>query len=150
MRLDNGVTMRQWRSVPFVILVALGLAMPAFATDEPVLAKDPHVIKVTDTGFDPASLSIQKGDVVRWQLQDGASGHMIVSGNYQDQDAGDMFQFALSVQHLEQDVTFTRTGTFSYFANDHPTSMLGTITVTESTPVNAATWGRLKKLFETP
>ena len=143
--------MRQWRSVPFVIFGALGLVMPALASDDgPVLTKDPHIIKVTDTGFDPASLSIQKGDVVRWQLQEGASGHMIVSGKYDDQDAGAMFQFALSVQHLEQDVTFTRTGTFSYFANEHPTSMLGTITVTESTPVNPATWGRLKKLFETP
>jgi plastocyanin len=141
--------MRRWRSMPFVIFVALGLALPALASDVPVLAKDPHIVKVTDNGFDPASLNIQKGDVVRWQLQEGASGHMIVSGDYQDEDAGDMFQFALSTQHLEQDFTFTKTGTFFYFASDHPTSMLGTVTVTESTPVNPATWGRLKQLFET-
>ena len=141
--------MRRWRLMPFVIFVALGLGLPALASDGPVLAKDPHIVKVTDNGFDPASLNIQKGDVVRWQLQEGASGHMIVSGDYQDQDAGDMFQFALSAQHLEQDFTFTKTGTFLYFANDHPTTMLGTVTVTESTPVNPATWGRLKQLFET-
>jgi plastocyanin len=79
--------MRQWRSVPFVILVALGLATPALASDGPVLAKDPHIIKVTDTGFDPASITVAKGDIVRWELQDGSSAHTIVSGTYQDDPA---------------------------------------------------------------
>jgi hypothetical protein len=61
-----------------------------------------------------------------------------------------MFQFALNVDHVQQDFTFNSTGTFTYFAGENPQSMHGTITVTEATPVNVATWGLLKRLFETP
>src|SRR5262245_53570539 len=141
--------MRKWRSMPLLILVALGLGLPALASDRSSLLKEPHVIKVTDTGFDPATITVAKGDIVRWELQDQSSPHTIVSGVYQDEHAGEMFAFALNIQHKQQDFTFDKTGTFTYFANDNPQTLHGTITVTEATPVNPATWGRLKQLFET-
>jgi plastocyanin len=141
--------MRQWRVMPFVTLVALGLSLPALAADRSSLVKDPHIIKVTDNGFDPASITAAKGDIVRWELQDGSSAHTIVSGTYQDEHAGDMFAFALNVEHKQQDFTFTQTGTFTYFASDNPQGLNGSIIVTEATPVSTKTWGALKALFET-
>ena len=142
--------MRKWRTMPLLILVALGLGVPALASDRSSLAKEPHVIKVTDTGFDPASITVAKGDIVRWELQDNASPHTIMSGTYQDVHAGEMFAFPLSVQHKQQDFTFTETGVVAYFATDNPQAFHGTITVTEATPVDRVTWGQLKSLFETP
>ena len=142
--------MRQWPSMPFVVLAALGISLPALAANDRASApKDPHVIKVTDNGFDPATITIAKGDIVRWELQDGSSAHTIVSGTYQDEHAGEMFAFALNVQHKQQDFTFNNTGTFAYFASDDPQGLHGTITVSEATPINPKTWGALKTLFET-
>ena len=142
--------MRQWRVMPFVTLVALGLSLPALAADRSSLVKDPHIIKVTDNGFDPASITVAKGDIVRWELQDGSSAHTIMSGTSEDEHAGDIFAFALNLEHKQQDVTFDKTGTFAYFASDNPQSLHGTITVSEATPVNLVTWGKIKNLFETP
>ena len=142
--------MRRGRMLPFVIFVALGIALPALASDRQAAPKDPTVIKVTDSGFDPATLTIRRGDIVRWELQDGSSAHTIMSGTSEDEHAGDIFAFALNLEHKQQDVTFDKTGTFAYFASDNPQSLHGTITVSEATPVNLVTWGKIKNLFETP
>ena len=135
--------MGRWTMAPFVTLVALGLALPA-------LAKDPRVIKVTSTDFQPASITIQKGDVVQWELETGSSPHVIVNGTYQDDNAGKIFQFTLSADQTHMEWTADKTGSFPYFAADAPLSMHGTITVTAVTPVQLTTWGLVKHLFETP
>ena len=134
--------MRRWPWVPYLIIAALGLALPA-------LAKDPQVIKVTATEFTPASITVRKGDVVRWELQDNAGSHVIMSGEADDEDPGQFFKFTLTRDHLVAEWTADKTGTFPYFAEDAPETMRGTITVTGSTPVNVRTWGQLKNLFET-
>ena len=137
--------------MPFLIFCALGLSLPAMAGDRSNLVRDPHVINVNLNDFQPATITVQKNDIVRWVWQAGT--HVIVSGVYQEDNAGKIepiMQFSLNVDNKSKDITFTETGTFSYFDQSSPESMHGTITVTEATPVNTATWGRLKQLFETP
>ena len=97
----------------------------------------------------PASVTIRKGDVVRWELQENAGTHIIMSGDVDDENPGQIFKFTLTRDHLEAEWTANATGTFPYFAQDAPETMHGTITVTAATPVDMTTWGRLKNLFET-
>jgi plastocyanin len=135
--------------MPFLILFALGLALPALATDRSSLVRDPRIINVNLNDFQPATITVQKGDVVRWMWQAGS--HVIVSGVYQDENAGKIepiMQFQLNADNKQKDISFGETGTFSFFDLTSPESMHGTITVTEATPVTLVTWGRIKALFE--
>jgi plastocyanin len=143
--------MRRWAWAPFVILVALGLAVPALVV--PASAKDPRVIKVGANDFQPASITVQKGDVVQWELETGSGPHVIVNGDSDDPNNagnGKIFQFTLSADLTHVEWTADKTGTFPYFAADAPQSMQGTIIVTAATPVQLTTWGLVKHLFETP
>ena len=137
--------MRRWPWVPFSIVAALGLALPALADD---LARDPQVIKVTATEFTPASITVRKGDVIRWELQDGVESQIIVNGEADDENPGQIFKFTLTRDLLHAEWTADKTGTFPYFAQGAPETMHGVITVTASTPIDATTWGALKNLFE--
>ena len=137
--------MRRRLWVPCLFLAALGLAMPAVASD---VARE-QVIKVTATEFTPASITIRKGDVVRWELQENAGSHIIMSGEVDDENPGEIFKITLTRDHLEGVWTADKTGTFPYFAQESPETMHGVITVTAATPIDATTWGRLKNLFET-
>jgi plastocyanin len=105
-----------------------------------------YVVTVTDLGFSPAELTIQKEDMVRWEWESGS--HTIVDGDPDNpEDAGQVFEFPVNAQNLTFEFTFDESGTFEYFSLSDP-DLRGTITVLEGTPVDRATWGWIKKVFE--
>ena len=133
--------MRSWLVVAVCTLLLVGITGPAGA-------RDPYIIKVSETQFNPGEVIIQKGDAVRWEWESGTV--VIVSGNPGDPTAGDLFSFPLNSEHPDTTLTFPETGKFPFFAQGNPENMSGTITVREASPVSEATWGKLKRLFESP
>jgi plastocyanin len=84
-----------------------------------------HNVTIQDFSFQPASLSIQPGDTVRWTNQDGTA-HTSTS------DTG-LWNSGLLGTGGSFERTFASAGTFSYHCSPHP-FMQGTIAVQE--PVN--------------
>ena len=134
---------RAWMAL--VGVLALWGAASVRAAEDP-LAKEPHVITVKMTGFEPATLEVQRGEVVRWQWESGA--FTVASGEDPDDDNPDAFpQFTINGDNPSHDVTFTTVGEFPFYGQG--TQMVhGKVIVKEITPVNPATWGKIKRLFE--
>jgi plastocyanin len=106
---------------------------------------------VTAGGFVPATLSIKKGDTVKWVWEAGAGSHELLDGDPEDMDnAGKLFDIPLSDTTPDHNMTFTfqELGTVTYFSRTNPGLYLGTITVTAATPVRPQTWGWLKSVFQ--
>ncbi len=134
--------MARWIAPWIVIALVAGFALPAGAAV--------HVVKVRSTEFSPASITISKDDVVRWELEVGAGTHVLASGEGPDDlTAGEEWDnVVVSGQQLSAERTFDRTGVFKYFSRTRP-SLTGTITVQYSpADVDRQTWGYLKKMFE--
>lgn len=124
-------------------LCALALAVVA----APAFSEETHEIQVTETEFDPASLTVAKNDVVKFVWVSGT--HNILNGQSPtSEDAGKIFEFSLGKDNPEFEVTFTEAGTFPFFAEARFETMTGVITVQEVTSVSIATWGWLKSTFE--
>jgi plastocyanin len=133
--------------VAVIGVVVLAVSPSVHAAEQPLVAKDPHVVKVSSTGFNPAELTIQRGDVVRWEWESGF--FTVYSGTDPSDENPDAFpEFAIDVDHRTHDWTPGEIGEFHYFAQPNAATMLGTITVREATPVDRTTWGTIKKLFE--
>jgi len=83
-----------------------------------------NTIAIKNFAFDPSSLTVKSGTVVKWINQDGAS-HAIVS------DTGSTVAFSSDPlsSGASYSFTFTHPGTYSYHCSIHP-SMKGTIIVT--------------------
>jgi plastocyanin len=110
-------------------------------------ANEVHEITVTAQGFEPAELTIQRGDVVRWECDSGR--YSIISGEGpEDENAGERFQFVIDEETRFKELTFETVDVFPYFSRLGPDLVKGTITVTRSTPVDNATWGWVKRMFE--
>lgn len=130
--------MRKWS---LGICMVLALLVPLAAS-----AKI-HEVQVNETEFTPSELNIKPGDTVRWVWTAGS--HTIISGESpEDENAGDLFLFAISDQVKEVEHTFPEAGSYPYFSQEKFESMTGVITVSETTPVDRATWGWLKMAFE--
>jgi plastocyanin len=135
--------MRLWLVAAVWTVLVVEIALPAVAHEPTVI-----VIKVTETRFDPADVIIQKGDAVRWKRE---SGVVLILSGADNETAGDLFSFPLNSEHPDTTITFSETGLFPFFAQGKAETMSGTITVREAiSPVNLATWGKLKTLFERP
>jgi plastocyanin len=80
-----------------------------------------HDVDIEGNAFDPATLTIQVGDTVRWTNQDGIA-HTATSDDGTTFDTG-----SLSTDESES-WTATQEGTFSYHCSFHGL-MTGTITV---------------------
>jgi len=108
-----------------------------------------HVVKVRDLVFDDDELHIQTGDTVRWEWEGGT--HTVTSGTGPSApDVGDLFDVDSDFGDQVFEYVFDDAGTFPYFCRFHFASgMTGTIEVTEGTPVDAYTWGKIKKIFDT-
>ena len=79
--------------------------------------------------FSPATLSVPKGTKVVWtNTSDGL--HTVTSddGKFTSSDAGKPI-----TQNQTYSFVFNTTGTFKFHCAIHPTTMIGTITVTSST-----------------
>jgi plastocyanin len=140
---------RAWVAVLGV--AAMAVVPSLCAAQQPAIARTPQVVKVTSTGFDPATLVVQQGDVVRWQWESGGAVTINSGTGPTDENLGDAFpEFVLDVDHKTHDVTMNTMGDFPYFAQQGYPAMRGTITVREATPVDRTTWGKIKQLFENP
>jgi plastocyanin len=83
-----------------------------------------NTVVIKNFAFDPSSLTVKSGAVVKWTNQDGAS-HAIVS------DTGSPVAFSSDslASGASYSFTFTQPGTYTYHCSIHP-SMKGTIIVT--------------------
>jgi plastocyanin len=87
-------------------------------TPENTVPAKKHAVSIVNFSFDPAVLTINKGDTVVWANNDSAP-HQIASANFNGpvMSNGDGYSS-----------TFNNTGTFDYHCAIHP-SMKGTIVV---------------------
>jgi plastocyanin len=109
---------------PLTAIAVLGIAAPSLAADTGVTVKDFE--------FDAKSLSIDVGDSVTWNFQDG--GHTTTSrpGQPQRWDS-DLENAGASFQQ-----TFTKPGRYQYICIPHASFMSGTITVGKDTVAKTA------------
>ncbi|WP_303310396.1 T9SS type A sorting domain-containing protein [Hymenobacter sp. BT730] len=92
-----------------------------------------HIVKVRNFVFDPQSLTINAGDIVNFQWENGT--HPVVSDN----NAFAAFTMAAATPTASR--TFATAGSFPYHCTLHGTpgnGMFGTITVNAATPVLGA------------
>lgn len=125
----------------------LGLAALALAVLAAPAFSETHEIQVTQTEFDPPTLSIARDDVVKFVWVSGT--HNIVNGETPtSEDMGKIFAFSIGKENPEVEITFEDVGTFPFFAQDAFETMTGVVTVHEVTPVDIKTWGWIKQAFE--
>lgn len=98
--------------------------------DEPPTTTVHGTIALTATGFQPASLTIQAGQTVRFTNQDSA-GHQVATEPHpiHDQLPG-LFSEPLD-QDASYDYTFTTAGTYTFHDERHP-DFKATVVVTET------------------
>jgi len=83
-----------------------------------------NTVAIKNFAFDPSSLTVKSGTVVKWTNQDGAP-HTIVS----DTSSPATFSSDSLSSGASYSFTFTQPGTYTYHCSIHP-SMKGTIIVT--------------------
>lgn len=92
-----------------------------------------HVVQVVSNRFQPANLSIQAGDTVRWVFQSGL--HTTTSGSGCSPDGHWDSGNPGAVSSYVHGATFKSAGNFSYYCKPHCTlGMTGRITVTAAAP----------------
>ena len=128
------------------ILIAFSITVAAASA--PTAQAALHVVDQVGLEFQPADLTVDQGDTVRWVWSGGT--HTVTNGTGgDDDDAGTLFDASLTSGSTTFDYVFTAAGTYPYFCRPHEAlGMKGTITVDETTPVQPATWGRIKRIFE--
>jgi plastocyanin len=114
-----------------VLLIVSCIAAGCSSTQSPPATAAPTIsttggntINIKNFAFDPSSLTVKSGTVVKWTNNDGAS-HTIVS------DSGSPVAFSSDSisSGASYSFTFTQPGTYTYHCSIHP-SMKGTIMVT--------------------
>lgn len=111
-----------------VLIVALAAALLVSTTTETVDAAE-YTVNIRDFSFNPSSLTVQVGDVVRWE-NTGAVPHT-ASSSTGVWDSGTLSPGGVFSQQ------FLTSGTFSYLCRIHP-SMQGTIIVQAPAPTATA------------
>ena len=77
-----------------------------------------------DFAFSPATLTIEAGDTVQWELRDGS--HTTTSG---DPPTGDGLWNEVITVDIPVSIPFDEPGEFRFFCRFHPDAMQGTIVV---------------------
>lgn len=72
-----------------------------------------HNIEISGFSFQPATLTIKKGDTVKWTNQDSTS-HTVTS------DSGSELDSELLSNEQSYSHTFNEAGTFDYYCTPHP------------------------------
>jgi plastocyanin len=95
------------------------LSLPTMA-----LAQTTHVVQVLDFRFEPANITIQAGDTVRWENAPGGAGHNVIAEDLSFSSGAISSSFTF--EH-----TFTEAGETLYYCAPHRVSnnMEGTVTV---------------------
>ena len=107
------------RRTPFALLILLALAAGAVRAET-------HTVIVGDLFFEPAQLTIQAGDTVRWTTQNQMPTdvpHNVTSLNEPS------FPSSPTTTTVEWSVTFDDPGAYDYLCTIHPGPMRGTVTV---------------------
>jgi plastocyanin len=127
-----------------LMVLSLFLALAAIPSAEATV----HIVNQVNFDFQPDALTIAQGDTVRWVWSGGI--HTVTNGTgAADPNVATLFDAPLSSSATTFQYRFVNTGVFPYFCRPHETlGMTGTITVDPGTPVEAATWGRIKRIFE--
>lgn len=105
-----------------------------------VSVSEPVIVKITDAGFSPASVSVKKGQAVRWENNSSAGSwpasavhptHAVYPQKSSADCAGSSFDACRAVSAGESwTFTFTEVGSWKY--HDHmKVSRTGTVVVTE-------------------
>jgi plastocyanin len=76
----------------------------------------PEVVLVSDSEFDPSSITVKRGDTVRWEWTTDAE-HTITSGLPGSSRAGELFDETASGTGAVVELTFADCGVFPYFSN---------------------------------
>lgn len=92
------------------------------------MAQTTHEVSVGNFFFEPATLTIQVGDIVRWTNQEGF--HNVGTEVYPDNP--NTFGNELSSSNWVYEFTFTEVGTNQYQCDAHPGPMQGTIIVEDN------------------
>jgi plastocyanin len=118
---------RAWR----LALVA-GLLLIAGSVAAPVLAQG-GAVSIVGTSFQPATITVAVGDTVTWTVtQSIGQQHSVTSGKPGGADIGKEFDSGFTLQDNGQSYQFTfqNAGTYDYFCQVHPTTMIGQVVVT--------------------
>jgi plastocyanin len=128
---------------PIVILQGLAVLALVIAPASAAV----HDVQQQGLTFDPAQITINQGDVVRWHWNDGI--HTVTNGvNPNSVDAGALFDAPIDAGHATFEYTFDTAGSYPYFCTYHfGLGMTGAVTVNSNTPVRATTWSRIKALY---
>lgn len=79
-------------------------------------------IIMQNIAFNPSSVTISAGGVVRWTNNDNVS-HTVTSGSPGDANAGKDFDSGLIGNGVSKCIKFNRPGTYTYFCRPHSASM---------------------------
>lgn len=99
------------------------MALVALATPSFAIAQTTHVVEVLDDFFQPAEITIEAGDTVRWENAPGGASHDVVSedGLWTPPQVSPEWTF---------EYTFENEGVFDYYCTPHRLiGMVGTVTV---------------------
>ena len=130
-----------------VILTLVG-AVAFCALAAPAQAKEEHVVIVKANQFEPADITIIRGDLVRWVWEAGEN--TITSGlssNPEDKP-GELWDATVDEGAPLFELTFDEKGSFPYFSRTNEGTMRGTITVLDEVPTRHQTWSTIKRVFE--
>jgi len=118
-----------------VVVAGLALFMTSNDSDKDLQSIAENTVfaavSVTEEGFEPTTLEVQKGTSVTW-TNNGSAVHQIASDPHPSHDA---LAGLFSEQALQPTDAFTFTfdevGTYTYHDHLNPYTMLGTVTVVE-------------------
>jgi len=105
-----------------------------------------HEVDIVNFEFVPDILTIQQGDSVHW-TNSTSTIHTVTSGSECTSDG--IFDSGSLGEGEDFGWHFTTQGTFPYFCIPHCQSqgMVGSVEVTENTPIDETTWGRIRSLY---
>jgi plastocyanin len=104
------------------LLTTAGLALCAAALPQPAVSAGVKRVVLKDIDFSPATVTVRRGDSVRWVWRDPNVSHDVTSRG--------RLRFRSSATRLTgtHTVRFRRKGTYRYVCTIHP-SMLGKVVV---------------------
>lgn len=125
-----------------------GAALLLFVALATNASAETHIVKVRNFAFDPDTVTVQTGDVVRWEWESGD--HTVTNGaDFGDPALGDLFDEVIDSANPSFEYTFDTVGNYPYLCRPHFfAGMVGLVRVEDGTPVETDTWGKIKKIFE--
>lgn len=93
-------------------------------------AQTVHEVEVFNFGFEPATLTIEPGDIVEWTNTEGF--HNVAGNQEIFPENPETFGNSLAAAPWTYSFTFTLEGTYNYRCDQHPAQMQGAIIVSGS------------------